>query len=482
MAKISVLLLCLLVVQVSGGIEPSIRIEMTSHPDTQFAFHSLHIPKFTKLSDQPAHLMKLDPTQLCVMFSHLLGLNPSENLFWGGVTSSNPLFRPRALVLLTVDGLSEERTVTLPEGTTSYMVQKDIGVKEWISDTFNPSLLRTRIMEVFGGHNEPLMVSVAGEERVASAGPKGIKMIKEYYNPQTGGVSVIRDYQHTELSKQEAVNLMGTMDIDSISKDTNTISVRRTDGNEVLFNLNYKADTKFFTEILAAMDTIERMRNRRETADNIPDLIAITFTGLKDLRLKYGDSSPQVSAAIQLYSSLLPKLTDQIVSLYSGQVAVFGLTLIWTNPTGVTISQSVNEVYNIAREHLEDKELDHFQLNFPEVILNDESKSSSDKLDSLCSLATEINPRMQLMRVTCPHRIRRDTFLQANNNTNNTINENSLATEKSEEFPYMFNIILLVALIFIITLFAISWSMWHMDPGVDSIIYRTTEPVKLKLD
>ena len=70
--------------------------------------------------------------------------------------------------------------------------------------------------------------------------------------------------------------------------------LRQQDGSDVTFNLNYKADNKFFTEIMVAMDTLEGMQTRKETADNIPDLIAITFSALKDLRLKYGDSSPQV--------------------------------------------------------------------------------------------------------------------------------------------------------------------------------------------
>ena len=82
----------------------------------------------------------------------------------------------------------------------------------------------------------------------------------------------------------------------SVSKSTDTILIKNKDGNEVIFNLKFKADLKFFTEILVAMDTIQNMRDRQETSDNIPDLIAISFTALKDLRLKYGDSSPQVTS------------------------------------------------------------------------------------------------------------------------------------------------------------------------------------------
>lgn len=99
-------------------------------------------------------------------------------------------------------------------------------------------------------------------------------------------------------------------------------------------------------------------------------------------------------------------------------------------------------------------------------------------------MATEINSRTQLIRVSCPHRLRRDTIFtnNNNNNSNDTIDDNSCASERSANFPYMFNIILLIVLIFIVTLFAISWTMWNMDPGMDSVIFRTTEPAKLKLE
>ena len=63
------------------------------------------------------------------------------------------------------------------------------------------------------GQNEPLMVSVAGNERLASAGPRGVKMIKRYYNSQTEGVSAISDYQHTELTKQQVLDAISGMDI-----------------------------------------------------------------------------------------------------------------------------------------------------------------------------------------------------------------------------------------------------------------------------
>ena len=147
MGKLRLIFLSILAIQLSRGIEPIIKIEMTSQNRNQDSFQALHLPKYTRVSDDPSHLIKLDPSQLGVMFSHLLGLNPSQNLNWGGVTSSNFLSRPRAISLLTVEGLSEDRGLEPLEGTT-YRIERDIGACQWLSGAFNPNLLRSRYVSM----------------------------------------------------------------------------------------------------------------------------------------------------------------------------------------------------------------------------------------------------------------------------------------------------------------------------------------------
>lgn len=187
-----------------------------------------------------------------------------------------------------------------------------------------------------------------------------------------------------------------------------------------------------------------------------------------------------MSAAIQLYSSLLPKLTNQIAALYGGQLAVFGLSLIWTNPTGHTLAPSVSDLYQLTQQHLENQDMEHFQLNFPEVILKEESYPH---IPEVCSQATKISHRTQLLRISCPHRFRRGivTAFQSNQ-TGEMIDSNSITEDYTSEFPYIFNIVLLIIILFALSLLAIGWVMWFMDPGEDSIIYRMTEPAKLKTE
>jgi len=50
----------------------------------------------------------------------------------------------------------------------------------------------------------------------------------------------------------------------------------------------------------------------------------------------------------------------------------------------------------------------------------------------------------------------------------------NLAPSYSDQYSAIFNICLWFMIIFAITLLFIAWSIWFMDPGRDSIIYRMT--------
>ncbi|KAJ8311119.1 hypothetical protein KUTeg_011329 [Tegillarca granosa] len=51
----------------------------------------------------------------------------------------------------------------------------------------------------------------------------------------------------------------------------------------------------------------------------------------------------------------------------------------------------------------------------------------------------------------------------------------------SEDYPAIFNIILWLMIIMFLSFFAVSYGIWNMDPGRDSIIYRMTS-TRLKKD
>lgn len=67
---------------------------------------------------------------------------------------------------------------------------------------------------------------------------------------------------------------------------------------------------------------------------------------------------------------------------------------------------------------------------------------------------------------------------------NVTIAVNSLVENRSDDFAAIFLITLFIMVSLGLAVFATSWSMWTMDPGRDSIIYRQvsdpTEGIALK--
>ncbi len=57
----------------------------------------------------------------------------------------------------------------------------------------------------------------------------------------------------------------------------------------------------------------------------------------------------------------------------------------------------------------------------------------------------------------------------------------NLASPYDELFPVMFNIVLWLSIVLILAIIGVSYGMWHMDPGRDSIIYRMTS-TRIKKD
>ena len=61
-------------------------------------------------------------------------------------------------------------------------------------------------------------------------------------------------------------------------------------------------------------------------------------------------------------------------------------------------------------------------------------------------------------------------FVDTNITLNKTVG--NLAESRSNEFTAVFLITLFIVVSLGVALYAISWAMWTMDPGRDSIIYR----------
>ena len=71
---------------------------------------------------------------------------------------------------------------------------------------------------------------------------------------------------------------------------------------------------------------------------------------------------------------------------------------------------------------------------------------------------------------------------ESQNSSATTTTPEGVVEERSENFPAIFLIIFVTIVPMGLALFAISWTMWTMDPGRDSVIYRVTDPAGLKME
>ncbi|KAK7090440.1 renin receptor-like [Littorina saxatilis] len=94
------------------------------------------------------------------------------------------------------------------------------------------------------------------------------------------------------------------------------------------------------------------------------------------------------------------------------------------------------------------------------------------------------NVVVEVLTVPAPERplVRKTrSLLEEPELANSTDNRLNLAWDYHSDFPAMFNIILWMSVLLIVVIFIISYGMWNIDPGRDSIIYRMTSQ-RLKKD
>lgn len=93
------------------------------------------------------------------------------------------------------------------------------------------------------------------------------------------------------------------------------------------------------------------------------------------------------------------------------------------------------------------------------------------------------NVVVEVLAVHSPHDnlIRKSRSLKAVEETKKNVTGYNLAMDYDEMYPVTFNICLWLMILLAITVFGVCYSIWNMDPGRDSIIYRMTT-TRLKKD
>ncbi|CAF0728420.1 unnamed protein product [Brachionus calyciflorus] len=136
-------------------------------------------------------------------------------------------------------------------------------------------------------------------------------------------------------------------------------------------------------------------------------------------------------------------------------------------------SDSSAKFYNGAPSDDDLKQIDCSHLSSFHVIELTEPSVSENLLRKLSKVFSDKcsgDLVSYLLHTSTPIRARRQT-ISGNVLERSIVNE---AVFYSDQYPAMFNLIFWTSLILGLAVFGISYSMWNMDPGLNTVIYRMT--------
>lgn len=161
--------------------------------------------------------------------------------------------------------------------------------------------------------------------------------------------------------------------------------------------------------------------------------------------------SPAYKDALALLNHVVMEATTQLEELFGGNVVIATVTTPLNNNNNLKLGRQLREAGNGSEA----------VTSIPE----EENKSSQQP-------PTHQPPTHQ------PPTQKPPTHQQPTQpppkQRKNNIKGYNRAPKYSPNYPVIFNIILWMSVVLVLSLLWISWSIWNMDPGKDSVIYRMT--------
>lgn len=425
-----------------------------------------------------------------------LGFSSTKELNWAGLLAGDLFRRPKANVLITVDGITKDDQFDLPGRVAAYPVQESEDASSLAAILSTSSVtqenLPTRVTGAFGGKS--LTVSVSGSELLAAAGhatganshtlfwSQAEDKFKQVEGDLKGlpGLTTAKDEILKRLEK--AYFGKGV----KFSSDTKEFTVSIPGKGNAVFNMEKKEDFLLFAEIDAIFQIIEKLKsNPSLVQDGIPDIYTLSLSSLKILRRRYGDKSSQAEGAVHFLQGVIPTIVKEFTDLYNGNVLVEVLSLEWKGDLHTKYPQEMHVVYNEMQPYLSSQSADVFRDQLPAITLRHDVEDTMK--ESLCeALQNKLLSVQSPLRVTCArgHRSRRAAVSASEGvaaNSSVDLSKVNLAPVYSADYPVIFNICLWLLVVLALALYVISLVMWYLDPGRDSIIYRMTSQ-RIKTD
>ncbi|XP_069617703.1 renin receptor [Ranitomeya imitator] len=300
-----------------------------------------------------------------------MGFSVEEDLSWPGLGVGNIFQRPRATVLVTVTGVDK---LPLSNNEISYPVENAV--------PYSVDSVVNSIHSMFS-EEMPLVLQLAPiEERVYMVGKA---------NSVFEDLAVTLRQLRSRLEQENSI--LASLSLGSLYK-------------------NDEIDRLFLSEMQSLQDIPNLLSRHKHLAkDNVPDIYALEFTGLEEIKKRYGEDSVKFKDATRILSECLQKFADDMYSIYGGN-AIVEVVAVETFETPLT-----------------------------------------RKSRSILQTATD----------------------------STSTNPYNLAYDYNFDYAVIFNIILWIMIGLALAVIAISYNLWNMDPGYDSIIYRMTNQ-KIRMD
>ncbi|XP_028405538.1 renin receptor-like [Dendronephthya gigantea] len=386
-----------------------------------------NIPTSVSLRSSAGNIRLQDIPQV---LSLALGFSSLQSIDWNGLSVGDIFNRPKANVLFIIDGIEKGKAVSVPGKSLSYTIIKNDANSNL--DIFRISPIRNFVSHISGVLKEkPLVVSFSAQKQLANAASTtGQNAHTVTWDDERKAFEDEASSNEMKLSKDELLKNFETSNFgEGIKYLTNEHKfVVSVPGKEdVSFDMNEKDDFMFFAEIQGLFHLFDEIKKFDSlTQDRFVDFYTFGISTVKRFSQRYGGASAQLNAALHILNNVIPKITKLFSELYGGQVLV--------------------EVVNLKEE-----------TDRRKVLSSNENDINEDEESHL--------------------RFRRDVSPEKSEKEDCKTNENNFAfvdNKYDDEFPPIFNIILWLMIILVLTVYAVSIVMWYMDPGRDSVIYRVT--------
>lgn len=422
-----------------------------------FSLDILHQPKSVHFAPSPG---AIPSDEIASVMALSLGLSVPKDITWAGLQFGDLFNRPKAVMMITVDGLPEGSQLKLPS-TRSFAVKKiDEGSVEQIYSVSKHSSLASHVNAIFD--EEANTIAMAADKR-----------LEEWQTVREDSSESQVELDKQQLLKSLKHILPKGFEYDKINE---MVKLNAKD-LQVEYDMNDKVDFMLFSELVNVYHQYEQLKsNKKKILDGVPDVYLFTLSALQDLEKKYGGDSKQFRGAVYLLEQSIPKAVNGFSELYNGDILVVSVSL----PSDVrSFDDHKEEIGQLLKGVKETTNYvtDAFHRFIPEIHVPSHVELAARQ--KLCDeLQGSFSKLSGILKFKC-----------ANQEELRTLSRRSLLASKMEvvnksdlnidtydaNFAAIFNIWVWLVVVLALALYVISLSMWFMDPGKDSIIYRLTQ-------